>query len=483
MKFSEVVAQALAWLQCEGRVSYRALQREFELDDAYLEDLKTELIEIKEVAADKDGKMLVWTGDQEASSSPSRIPATPLSAPSTEPPPAEAERRQLTVEFIDLVGSTALSEQLDPEELREVVRAYQQTSAEVIERYEGHIAQYLGDGLLVYFGYPAAHDDDAARAVRAGLGIVEAMHDLNTRSSHPVQVRIGIHTGPVVVGEMGGGSKREQLALGETPNIAARVQGKAEPDCVVISAATHRLVQGLFEGQELGPQELKGITTPLALYRVVAKGSAQSRFEVAVRSGLTPLVGREEEVNLLRKRWEQAKGGQGQAVTVSGEPGIGKSRLVQELKEHVTREGAIPIEVRCSPYHQNSALYPVTEHFQRLLQFAPGDGPDAKLAKLEHLLRSYRFPQADTVPLLAALLWLPHPAGAPPLMASPQKQKEQTQEALVAWLMEEAERNVVYNAWEDLHWADPSTLEFLTLFLSQIPTTRLLAVLTISPMD
>jgi len=363
--------------------------------------------------------------------------------------------------FCDLVGSTSLSEQLDPEELREVVRAYQQMSAEVIGRFEGHIAQYLGDGLLVYFGYPLAHEDDAQRAVRAGLEIVGAIHELSllhTRLQHPLQVRIGIHTGLVVVGEMGGGEKHEQLALGDTPNIAARLQRLAEPDTVVVSAATYQLVQGLFECRDLGPHTLKGVSTPLPLYQVVGESDVQSRFEVAVRTGLTPLVGREEEVRLLLKRWEQVKEGMGQVVMLSGEAGIGKSRLVEELKEQVAREGYTRIEFRCSPYYQNSALYPVIEHVQHVLQLQRDDSPQAKLEKLEQILAHYRFPQADTVPLLAALLSLPHPEGYPSLNLSPQRQKQKTQEALVGWLLEEAEKTA-YSAWEDLHWADPSTLE------------------------
>src|SRR5216684_1459676 len=245
--------------------------------------------------------------------------------------------------FCDLVGSTALSTQLDPEELREVVRAYQQTSAVVIDRYEGHIAQYLGDGLLVYFGYPVAHEDDAQRAVRAGLGIVWAIHELSlphTRLQYPLQVRIGIHTGLVVVGEIGAGGKREQLALGETPNIAARIQGLAEPDTVVISATTHRLVEGYFTHRALGAQSLKGISTPMSVYQVLGDSGVSDRFEVAISAGLTPLIGCEHEVGLLAERWEQAKQGAGQVVLLSGEAGIGKSRLGQALKEQVLAEGA-----------------------------------------------------------------------------------------------------------------------------------------------
>ena len=358
------------------------------------------------------------------------------------------------------------------------------TRAQVIERYEGYIAQYLGDGLLVYFGYPAAHEDDAARAIRTGLEIVAALHQARSQFPQPVQIRIGIHTGPVVVGQMGGGSRREQLALGETPNVAARVQGQAQPGKVVISPATQRLVAGLFETQDLGLHKLKGISTPQQLYQVTAESLAQSPFEVARQTGLTPLVGRENELGVLQERWTQAQAGEGHVVLLSGEPGIGKSRLVRELKAQVMHEGAAQIEFHCSPYHLNSALYPITEHWQRRLQFTSEDTPQAKLGKLQQFLDRYRFPHPDTLStfaLFASLLSLPHPDDMPPLTVSPQKQKELTQTALVAWLLEEAEQQPVYLSSEDLHWADPSTLEVFELLLRQVPTVRLLAVLTFRP--
>jgi len=385
----------------------------------------------------------------------------------------------LTVQFIDLVGSTTLSQQLDPEDYHARVVAYQTACHHVIARYEGHIAQYLGDGVLVYFGFPAAHEDDAVRAVRSGLEIIAAVSQLTF--TPPLQVRIGIHTGPVMVGEIGAGERMERLALGETPNIAARVQGQAEPNTVVISQATARLVHGFFTCEGLGPQSLKNVAAPLALYRVHGDGAAHTRFEVSVQQGLLPLVGREEELSVLQRRWTQAKSGAGQVVLLSGEAGIGKSRLVQTLKEQVMAESATRIEFQCSPYHQNSTLYPIIAHLQRLLQFQREEAPQAKLDKLRQRLASYRFPQTDTVPLLATLLSLPQPEGLPPLTLSPQKQKQKTQEALVAWIREEAEQAVVYCAWEDLHWADPSTLDVLTLLLEQVSTTRLLAVLTFRP--
>jgi class 3 adenylate cyclase/predicted ATPase len=492
--FDEVLTQVIDMLQREGRVAYRVLKRRFALDDEYIEDLKADLIDAKRLAVDEDSKVLVWVGkgingegenegekakgvkgEKERDTEP-RTPHSALSA---------AERRQLTVMFCDVVGSTALSTQLDPEELREVIQAYRETCATVIRSFEGYLAKYIGDGLLVYFGYPLAHEDDAQRAVRTALGIVESIQHLSfptVQLPRPLQVRIGIHTGLVVAGEMGVGDQPEPLAIvGETPNIAARLQEMAAPNTVVISGATRRLVQGLFDCQDRGPQELKGLSIPLPVYRVVGESGAQSRFEVAIRTGLTPLIGRVHEMEFLQKRWEKAEQGEGQAVMLSGEPGIGKSRLVQQLTEQLGHEGVTRIEFRCSPYHQNSALYPIIDHLQRLLRFAREDSPATKLEKLQHTLSHYHFPQAETLPLLAGLLSLPHPEGSPPITGSPQKQKEKMQAALVAWLVEEAEQNTVYTIWEDLHWVDPSTLEVLNLVIDKAPTVHLYMLLTFRP--
>jgi class 3 adenylate cyclase len=474
--FEDILDQALAMLQRRGRVTYGTLQRQFALDADALENLKDALLYAHPQVVDDQGRGLRWTGDAAAPAAPS--PAAPRVQP-------DAERRQLTVLFCDLADSTRLARQLDPEDLRVVVRAYQETAAAVIQRYEGHIAQYLGDGLLVYFGYPQAHEDDAQRAVRTGLELLAALQTLNSRlvpeQGVRLAVRIGIHTGLVVVGEMGGGGRHEHLALGETPNLAARLQGLAEPDTVVFSDTTARLVQGYFVCQDRGVHTLKGLDTPVRISQVVGESAAQSRLDVVTVSGLTPLVGREPEVTMLLERWQQSTAGRGQVVLLRGEAGIGKSRLVEVLYERVSSTGVPRLVFRCSPYHTTSALSPVIAHVQRVLRFDRDDTPAQKLDKLEQVLRTYGFPVPEIVPLVAALLAVPLLERYPPLTLTPQRQRQQTLAALVAWLLAEAERQPVLAVWEDLHWADPSTLELLGLLLDQAPTARMLTLLTCRP--
>jgi class 3 adenylate cyclase/predicted ATPase len=388
--------------------------------------------------------------------------------------------------FCDLVDSTKLSSQLDPEDYREVVRAYQSACTEVIQRFDGHVAQLLGDGLLVYFGYPQAHEDDAQRAVRTGLGILAAMGDLNSRLQQEkgiqLAIRLGIHTGLVVIGEMGSTGRQEQLALGETPNVAARIQGLAAPNTLVISEATSRLVRGYFDYQDLSEQTLRGVAEPVPVYRVLQESGARGRLDVAGTRGLTPLVGRESEVTFLLERWEQAKAGHGQVVLLSGEAGIGKSRLVQVLKDHVANEPHMRWECRSVEHYQNTSLFPLTDLFQRLLQFATGETPDEKFGKLEQALSQYRLPLGETVPLLAPLLSLSLPEDRYPLLnLSPQRYRQKTLETLVAILLEHAERQPGLFILEDLHWADPTTLELLNLVIEQTPTASLLTVLTCRP--
>jgi class 3 adenylate cyclase len=498
--FVAVLDQVIALLRQRGRLTYSTLKRQFQLDDAALEDVKNELIEGQRLAVDERGNVLVWTGGAAMPVAPASPPSQPVSPSATleaagpqtapalaAPSPPEAERRQLTVLFCDLVDSTVLSSQLDPEDLREVVRAYQDTCAKVIARFEGHIAQYLGDGLLVYFGYPLAHEDDAQRAVRVGLGILEALGQLNTRLTHErgvhLAVRLGCHTGLVVVGDIGGGTRQEQLALGETPNLAARLQGIAAPNTLVISAATLPLLGGFFVCQSLGTPPLRGIAQPLEVYQVLYESMARSRLEAAGSTGLTPLVGREQEMGLLRERWAQVKEGVGQVVLLSGEAGIGKSRLVHMLTEQVAREPqAWLTPCQCSPYYQNTALYPMIELLERVvLRFEREEAPSQKLRKLEGFLVQYGLPLAEALPLFAALLSLPLSADYAPLTMAPEQQKQQTLHALLTIFVRSATQHPVLFIMEDLHWVDPTTLELLTLLVDQGPTARILALWTFRP--
>jgi predicted ATPase/class 3 adenylate cyclase len=400
------------------------------------------------------------------------------------PPSPEAERRQLTVMFCDLVGSTDLSQHLDAEDLREVVRAYQQSASEVIERYEGHVAQYLGDGLLVYFGYPRAHEDDAERAVRAGREILTALVRLNDtlEPEHGIRLaaRVGIHTGPVVVGEMGGGSKSETLALGDTTNIAARLEGVAQSDSVVISGATLRLVPGLFVTGDLGTPRLKGIAEPIRAHAVLQATGVRSRLDVDP-SRLTPLVGRDQEVGLLLERWEEVQEGDGQVVLISGEAGLGKSRLLHAFRERLAETPHGWLECRCSPYTQGSAFQPLIALVEQGLGFQEGDGPETKLTRLEAGLEAAGLSASDVLPLIAPLLSLPLPEPTPPLQLAPGLQRKKTIEALVAWIFALAQPQPLVLLVEDLHWVDPSSVDLLGWLLEQSPTAQVLTLLSFRP--
>ncbi|MFC1717949.1 AAA family ATPase, partial [Candidatus Poribacteria bacterium] len=405
-----------------------------------------------------------------------------------EPGAQEAERRQLTVMFCDLVGSTPLSERLDPEELRGVLHEYQSVCAKIIRGFDGHIARYFGDGILVYFGYPTAHEDDAQRAVRAGVGVVEAMERLNMRLQQDMevrlQVRVGIHTGIVVAGDMDESEQLESMAIvGETPNIAARLQGIAEPDTVVISPSTHRLTEGFFDCQPLGSHSLEGISQPMEVYHVLHESAARSRLDAAELTGLTPLMGREQESGLLLERWEQVKDGMGHVVLLSGEAGIGKSRMLQMLKERIAEDPrAWLTECRCSPYHQNSALYPVIDLLERtVLQFDRSDPPEEKLRKLEGFLTQYGLPLDEMVPLFASLLSISPGEGYPPLNLTPERQKQRTLQSLLTIIVDRSLQQPVLLVMEDVHWIDASSLELLNLIVDQGPTAPILALMTFRP--
>ena len=392
----------------------------------------------------------------------------------------QAERRQLTVMFCDLVGSTALSERLDPEELRDLMQAYQRVSGEVIARYEGHVAQYLGDGLMVYFGWPRAHEDDAVRAIRAGLEVVKAISEL--KAAVPLSARIGIHTGLVVVGETGeGDASIPKAAVGETPNIAARLQSLAEPSSVVVSERTRSLASGLFDYADLGPHTLKGVSEPVRLSRVVGTRATGSRFDASrSEAALTPLVGREEEVALLMRRWQQAKEGEGQVVLVGGEPGIGKSRLTRVLRERLGQEPHKVLRYQCSPFHINSALYPAIEQFERAAGFTREDSAEQKLDKLEGVLAGSAQRVSESAPLFAALLCLPTER-YPPLNLTPQKQKEKTLEALAGRVEALAQQQPLLMIYEDVHWMDATSQEAMDLLVPRLRNLPVLMIVTHRP--
>ena len=336
---------------------------------------------------------------------------TPASLEITLPARTDAERRQVTVMFSDLVGSTALSARMDPEDLREVISAYQRCVAETVRRFGGFVAKYMGDGVLIYFGYPQAHEDDAERAVRAGLELVVAVSDLKTHAA--LQTRVGIATGLVVVGDLiGSGASQEQAIVGETPNLAARLQGIAEPNSVVIAETTRKLVGNLFELDDLGAQDLKGIAGPTRAWAALRAGSAEGRFEAMHATGLTALIGREEETELLLRRWSKAKTGEGQVVLLSGEAGIGKSRLTAALLERLATGPLTRLRYFCSPQHTDSALYPIISQMERAARFAHDDTPQAKLDKLDTVLALSFTPRQDAA-LFAEMLSLPSDARYP----------------------------------------------------------------------
>ena len=469
------------WLRGLGLEQYEAAFRDNKIDERSLPRLTAGDLKELGVAALGHRRILVDAIAALHSNAGAKVAASDATARSTAPnasPEDRAERRQVTVMFSDLVGSTALSARMDPEDLREVISAYQKCVAETVSRFGGFVAKYMGDGVLIYFGYPQAHEDDAERAVRAGLEAVAAVGAL--KSHAPLQTRVGISTGLVVVGDLiGSGAAQEQAIVGETPNLAARLQGIAAPNTVVIAEGTRKLLGNLFELEDLGAKDLKGITGPVRAWSALRESAVDSRFE-ALRTATTPLIGREAEIELLMDRWAQAKAGEGRVLLISGEPGIGKSRIARAVQEQLFAEQHAALRYFCSPHHQDSALYPLIVHLERAAGFDRNDVPETKLAKLEILLGSTNS-RPEEIGLIAELLSLPTAERYSPPRLSPQKRKEKTLEALLAQVTALAERKPMYLLFEDVHWIDLSSLEWLSLAVKRASAHKMLLVVTARP--
>ena len=466
------------WLRSLDLEEYEAAFHKNHIDEVVLPNLTAE--DLRDLGVGSIGhrrKLLdaiaLLRGDAEAKAPPPKTPSVPKSSQDT------AERRQVTVMFCDLVGSTALSGRMDPEDLREVISAYQKSATRTVERFGGFVAKYMGDGVLVYFGYPQAHEDDAERAVRAGLELVKAVGGL--KSGAPLQTRVGIATGLVVVGDLiGSGAAQEQAVVGETPNIAARLQGVAQPNTVVIAESTRKLLGNLFELQDLGAQDLKGMSESIRSWAALRASAVESRFEALHASGLTELVGREEELEILLRRWSKAKAGEGQVVLLSGEAGIGKSRLTAALLETIASEAHIRLRYFCSPQHTDSALYPIIGQMERAAGLAQGDTVQMKLDKLDALLAQTSTSKQDAA-LFAEMLSLPNDGRFPALDLEPQQRRQKTLEALTAQVEALSRRSALLMIFEDAHWTDPTSLETFGRVVDRARSLPVLLIVTFRP--
>ena len=468
-----------SWLRSIGLERYEPAFRENEINERVLPSLTQE--DLKEIGVGPVGHRRILLEAIAALRTDASAQAPPSdSLPTIETPPKDtAERRQVTVMFSDLVGSTALSARMDPEDLRDVISAYQKCVAETVGRFGGHVAKYMGDGVLIYFGYPQAHEDDAERAVRAGLELIAAVAGL--KSSLALQVRVGIATGLVVVGDLiGSGASQEQAIVGETPNLAARLQGVAGPNSVVIAESTRKLVGNLFEFEDIGAQNLKGIEGPVRAWAALRPSSVESRFDALHAGALTELVGREEELELLLRRWSRAKSGVGQVVLLSGEAGIGKSRLTAALLERLAGEPHTRLRYFCSPQFTESPLYPFIGQMERAAGFARDDASQARLDKLDALFApSSR--SAEDAALVAEMLSLPNDGRYPVLNLTPPQRRQKTLEGYVLQVGAFARQNPVLMIFEDAHWTDPTSLELLGRIVDRITPLRVLLIVTFRP--
>jgi predicted ATPase/class 3 adenylate cyclase len=454
------------WLASLGMSEYAQRFADNDVDASVLRDLTDQDLKEIGVSLGHRRKMLRAIEEMTAVSSVARD---------------NAERRQLTLMFCDLVGSTSLSTQLDVEDFRKVIGAYQRCGGEVITKCGGFVARYLGDGILAYFGYPRAHEDDAENAVRASLDLVSAVAKLDAGDGTPLHVRVGIATGLVVVGDLiGEGVAQEQTVVGDTPNLAARLQALAEPDTVVIDSTTRRLVGRLFEYRTLGSVSIKGFATPIPLWQVTGTSAVASRFK-ALRGTLTPLVDREEELGLLMRRWQQAKAGDGSVVLISGEPGIGKSRIAQTVLERLSAEPHTRLRYFCLPHREDSPLYPAISQLEHAARFRREDTAEQRLDKMEAVLAEGTDDVGRIAPLFAELLSIPTAGRYPSLELSPPKLKEMTLQAQVAQLERLAARQPVLMVTEDAHWSDPTSLELLDLLIERIPSLPVLLIITFRP--
>ena len=471
------------WLDGLGLARYAETFEENELDLDLVADLRdSDLKELGVAAMGHRKKLLRAIDALAAAATPAHSPDDAAAAPREASSISPAERRQLTVMFCDLVGSTALSQRLDPEDLREVMRRYQDAVAGAVTRYGGYVAKYLGDGVLAYFGWPQAYEDQAERAVRAGLDAVAAVSGLKLEGGVELQARAGIATGQVVVGDLIGKAGRDADAVvGETPNLAARLQEVAGAGQVAVGEATRHLIGEVFQLHDLGTQNLKGFAEPLSVWLVVGGRVVESRFEAVHAGQLTAFVGREPEIDMLVDRWAQAKQGEGQVVLVSGEAGIGKSRIAQTLRERIADEPHTRLRFQCLPYYTSTALYPFISQLEQAAKFVSDDTPEAKLGKLEALLSQSTEVVAEVAPLIASLLSVPWGNRYRALEMSPQQQKELTLKALTDQLLGLAARQPVLMVFEDAHWVDPTSLQALEQIIDQIQGARVLAVITFRP--